>query len=173
MTENSREKILIAATKIAQAHGYNGLNFRDLAADVGIKAASIYYYFPGKADLGAAIAKRYWENAAAVLETLLAASSDPAKALRRYPDTFRWALENQNRMCLSGFMAAEYDDLPEAVKKEVQTFSDVNVAWRSRFSQLRSGQPKKMSRGHGLSSLRSAAHSSWRGAAPISSSMTR
>jgi TetR/AcrR family transcriptional repressor of nem operon len=29
-------------------------------------------------------------------------------------------------------MAAEYDDLPEAVKKEVQTFADVNVAWLSR-----------------------------------------
>ena len=88
MIENSREKILFAATKIAQAHGYNGLNFRDLAEDVGIKAASIYYYFPGKADLAAAVAKRYWENAAAALETLLAESPDPAVALRRYPETF-------------------------------------------------------------------------------------
>ena len=35
-------------------------------------------------------------------------------------------------MCLSGFMAAEYDDLPEPVKKEVQTFADVNVAWLSK-----------------------------------------
>jgi TetR/AcrR family transcriptional repressor of nem operon len=107
MIENSREKILFAATKIAQAHGYNGLNFRDLAEDVGIKAASIYYYFPGKADLAAAVAKRYWENAAAALETLLAESSAPARALRRYPETFRWALENENRMCLSGCMAEQ------------------------------------------------------------------
>ena len=30
-------------------------------------------------------------------------------------------------------MAAEYDDLPEAVKREVQTFGDVNVAWLSRL----------------------------------------
>ena len=133
MIENSREKILLAATKIAQAHGYNGLNFRDLAEDVGIKAASIYYYFPGKADLAAAVARRYWENAAAALETLLAESSDPAIALRRYPETFRWALENENRMCLSGFMAAEYDDLPEAVKKEIQIFADVNVAWLTKM----------------------------------------
>ena len=27
------------------------------------------------------------------------------------------------------FLGAEYDDLPEHVKKEVQTFADVNVAW--------------------------------------------
>ncbi len=132
MIENSREKILSTATRIAQAHGYNGLNFRDLAEDVGIKAASIYYYFPGKADLAAAVAKRYWENAAVALETLLTESSDPISALHRYPETFRWALENENRMCLSGFMAAEYDDLPEAVKKEVQTFADINVAWLSK-----------------------------------------
>jgi hypothetical protein len=27
------------------------------------------------------------------------------------------------------FLGAEYDDLPEPVRKEVQTFADVNVAW--------------------------------------------
>ncbi len=144
MIENSRDKILFAATKIAQAHGYNGLNFRDLADDVGIKAASIYYYFPSKADLAAAVARRYWENAAMALEALLVESSDPASALRRYPETFRWALENENRMCLSGFMAAEYDDLPEVVKKEVQTFADVNVAWLSKvLSAAKLASPKK------------------------------
>jgi TetR/AcrR family transcriptional regulator, transcriptional repressor for nem operon len=29
-------------------------------------------------------------------------------------------------------MAAEYDDLPEPVKREVQTFADVNVSWLTR-----------------------------------------
>ncbi|NJJ41355.1 TetR/AcrR family transcriptional regulator [Paenibacillus apii] len=128
----SREKILAAAKKVAQAHGYSGLNFRDLAEDVGIKAASIYYYFPNKADLGAAVARRYWEDSAAVLEALLAKFSDPIHSLRHYPDTFREALENNNRLCLCSFMAAEYEDLPEPVKKEVQTFADVNVAWLSK-----------------------------------------
>ena len=86
----------------------------------------------GNADLAMAVAKRYWEDHAAALETILTHSSNPIGALRRYPETFRWALENENRMCLSGFMAAEYDDLSEPVKKEVQTFADINVAWLSR-----------------------------------------
>jgi TetR/AcrR family transcriptional repressor of nem operon len=60
----------------------------------------------------------------------LAESSDPTQSLRQYPDTFRWALENDNRMC--SFMAAEYEDLPDPVKKEVQAFADVNVAWLSK-----------------------------------------
>jgi TetR/AcrR family transcriptional repressor of nem operon len=129
---SSKEAILAAARRTAQAHGYNGLNFLDLADEVGIKAASIYHHFPSKADLGAAVARRYWEDTAAALESMLAESSDPGRCLRQYPDVFRKALENDNRICLCSFMAAEYDDLPEAVKKEVQTFADVNVAWLSR-----------------------------------------
>jgi AcrR family transcriptional regulator len=91
--------------------------------------ASACHHFPSKADLAAAVAKRYWEDSAATLEALSAQAPDGVDALRRYPDTFRKSLENDNRMCLSSFMAAEYDDLPDVVKKEVQAFADVNVAW--------------------------------------------
>jgi TetR/AcrR family transcriptional repressor of nem operon len=133
MSSNAKEDILSAARQTAQAHGYGGLNFRDLAQDVGIKHASIYYHFPTKADLGAAVARRYWEDTAALLEEMSAEDSDPIESLRRYPDTFRKALETGNRMCLCSFMAAEYDDLPDPVKTEIQAFTEVNVAWLSRM----------------------------------------
>ena len=133
MNGSAREAILQASRRIAQAHGYGGLNFRDIGAEVGIKAASIYHHFPGKAELGAAVAKRYWQDTAADLEALSTANRDPRKALRAYPGLFRRSLEQENRMCLCGFMAAEYDDLPDAVKIEVQTFADVNVAWLTRM----------------------------------------
>ena len=129
MNGNSREAVLAAASRTAQAHGYGGLNFRDLAAEVGMRAASIYYYFPSKADLGVAVAKRYWEDTAAELETHSDETSDPLQCLGWYPDVFRRSLEAGNRICLCSFMAAEYDDLPDAVKREVQTFADVNAAW--------------------------------------------
>lgn len=132
MSSNAREDILEAAKKSAQAHGYGGLSMRDLAADVGIKAASLYYHFPSKADLASAVAKRYWEDAAADLEKIWDENSDPAERLRVFPVTFRRALENENRMCLCSFMGAEYDDLPDPVKREVQIFGDVNVAWLKR-----------------------------------------
>lgn len=129
MGANAREEILAAAKLMAQAHGYAGLNFRDLAEQVGIKAASIYYYFPSKAELATAVARRYWEEDAAYLESLLKNSAKPLDALRRYPETFRWALENDNRICFCSFMSAQFDDLPEEVKTEVQTFADVNIQW--------------------------------------------
>jgi TetR/AcrR family transcriptional repressor of nem operon len=131
LSANSREAILAAATRIAQAHGYNGLNFRDLAADVGIKAPSIYHHFASKADLGAAVAKRYWEDAAAGLDAISAEfPGDPVRALHEYPArVFRRSLKNGNRLCLASFMSAESEDLPAEVQNQVQAFADVNIAW--------------------------------------------
>lgn len=126
---STRDRILTSARSVAQARGYGGLSFRDLAADVGIKAASVYHYFPSKAELGAALARRYWEDAAAALESISSQSSDPVEALSRYPGLFREALITGNRMCMCSFMAAEYDDLPDLVREEVRKFADVNVAW--------------------------------------------
>lgn len=125
----SPDRILAAATRIAQAHGYGGLNLRALAEQVGIKAASVYHHFPSKADLAAAVARRYAEDSAVVLEGLATEAGNAGEALRRYPETFRRSLEHGNRMCLCSFMAAEYDDLPAAVQTEIQAFADINVAW--------------------------------------------
>ena len=108
MSSNAKEAILLAARKAAQAHGYGGLNFRDLAAEVGIKASSIHYYFPSKADLGAAVARRYWKDIAAELETIEAKLPGATACLQHYPTIFRRSLENGNRICLCSFMAAEY-----------------------------------------------------------------
>jgi TetR/AcrR family transcriptional regulator, transcriptional repressor for nem operon len=126
---SSSDRILAIATRMAQAHGYGGLNMRTLAEAVGIKAASLYHHFPSKADLAAAVAKRYWEDAAAALEGISAATPDPVECLRQFPGTFRASLENDNRMCMASFMAAEYDDLPDVVKTQVQLFADANVEW--------------------------------------------
>jgi TetR/AcrR family transcriptional repressor of nem operon len=143
MSDNAKEAILVAARRMAQAHGYGGLNFRDIGAEVGIKAASIYHHFPSKADLGAAVAKRYWEDTAAVLEALSASTKDPKKALKAYPGIFRKSLEADNRMCMHSFMAAESDDLPDAVKVEVLAFADVNIAWLTRMLAAATGSKGK------------------------------
>ena len=132
MNENAREKILGAAKELAQAKGYGGLNFRDLAATVGIKSASVYHHFPSKADLGAAVARRYGEDTLTRLERMATSSKEPIQAIRKYPEIFRTTLQNENRMCLCSFMSAEYDDLPAGVQREVQTFTDINVTWLAR-----------------------------------------
>jgi len=127
--DNAREAILAAAKTAAQMHGYSGVNFRSIGEAVGIKNASIYYHFASKAELGAAVAARYWQDTAAVLEGIRASNPDPVECLARYPSIFRSSLEDGNRLCLSSFMAAEHEDLPEDVQREVRAFADANVAW--------------------------------------------
>ncbi len=133
---DTRELIMTIARTTAQAHGYNGLSFRELAKAVGVKSASIHYHFPTKGNLGGALAQRYTEDGSAYLEALLAETQDPAVLLRKYTDIFRAALANDNRMCLCGIMMAEYDDLLDAVRSEVADFQSANVAWLSRVLSL-------------------------------------
>lgn len=129
MSENAREAILAAAKTAVQRHGYNGINFRSIGAAVGIKNASIYYHFSSKADLGVAVAARYWQDTASVLQAIRESNPDPIRCLEIYPSIFRTSLEDGNRLCLSSFMAAEYEDLPEEVRREVKAFADINVTW--------------------------------------------
>ncbi|RMP21832.1 TetR family transcriptional regulator [Pseudomonas syringae pv. delphinii] len=89
----------------------------------------IYYHFPSKARLGAGVAERYWQDTQSVLNDMRSANADPKECLRLYPWIFRKSLEDDNRLCLSSFMAAEVEDLPGEVLREVMAFADINVAW--------------------------------------------
>lgn len=128
-TTDTKQIILQTARRVVQARGYNALSFRELAKEVGIKSASIHYHYPTKGDLGAALARRYTEEATAYLDQLLVESQDPSWIMKHYTAAFRAALENDNRMCLCGIMAAEHHDLPAEVRLEVDGFTDANVGW--------------------------------------------
>ena len=69
---NTKERIMEAARLTVQDLGYSGLSFRELAKDVGIKSASIHYYFATKGELGAALASRYTAHYAEYFDGLLA-----------------------------------------------------------------------------------------------------
>ena len=45
-------------------------------------------------------------------------------------------------MCLCSYMAAEYDDLPDTVKVEVQAFADVHVAWLAKMLAAATSLPQ-------------------------------
>lgn len=124
-----KQAILEAARPMVQARGYNALSFRDIAAGIGIKSASVHYHFPTKGDLGAALARRYTEAGKAYLDALVPGASELSALLTGFIDIFRRALLDDNRMCLVGIMAAEHHDLPAEVRVEVARFTDVCVEW--------------------------------------------
>lgn len=106
-----RETILDAAEVRVRTGGFHGFSFRDVAADVGIKSASVHYHFPTKSDLVAAVAERYTDKA----RDRLTPPSSPAEAIERVAGLFRDALLVEDQMCLCGILGAERDAVPDAV----------------------------------------------------------
>ena len=79
---------------LAEAHirnaGYGGFSFRDLAAEIGIKSASVHHHFPTKATMAAAVARRYGDR---FLATVARRPNESAgDAISVYRSAFREAL---------------------------------------------------------------------------------
>jgi TetR/AcrR family transcriptional repressor of nem operon len=134
---DTKERIMEAARLTVQDLGYSGLSFRELAKDVGIKSASIHYYFATKGELVAALASRYTAFYADYLDGFLAQKLDPETCMARYTDMFADTLRNGNRMCLAGILAAERNELPDEVRTEVVKFGEMNELWIARVLAMR------------------------------------
>src|SRR4051794_19761409 len=121
--------ILDAAQELVQVRGYNAFSYREIAARVGIRAATIHYYFPTKGDLGQALMARFGRAVGEAQAGIDARHKDPRRKLEAYVQLFQHALDDGNRMCLGGMLAMEHATLPESVQAEVRRFVDANEAW--------------------------------------------
>src|SRR5258707_6791147 len=93
----------LAETHIRSA-GYGGFSFRDLAAELGIKSASVHHHFPTKAALAAAVVRRYADRFLATVASRPNETGDDA--ISAYRSAFRKALERDWRMCLCALLGA-------------------------------------------------------------------
>ena len=121
------DEILDVAERMARTGGYNGFSFREIAKQVGIKAASVHYHFPGKDDLGVALARRYTERFLGGLGDPDDPSMAPNELLRRYVDAYRSSLVDEGLMCLCGMFGAEVAYLPPPVAAEAKLFFGRNI----------------------------------------------
>jgi TetR/AcrR family transcriptional repressor of nem operon len=137
-----RDAILISAEARMRRGGFQGFSFRDLAADVGIKSASVHYHFPTKADLGVSLMRNYQEQ-------MLAAFGDPedgrtlADKLGAVRDAYGRKLSKAG-ICLCGILAAEHAGLPEPVGEALRDYFAACRNWLiSAFVKSGAGEPEK------------------------------
>ena len=116
---SKREDILDAAEHRIRRFGYTGFSFRDVAADVGIKSASVHHHFPTKGSLAAAVAHRY---SARFFETIQGATE-----VSEWRAAFRSALTTDGQLCLCGVLAANRDALPDDVADEARAFFEASI----------------------------------------------
>ena len=120
---DTREAILNATEKLIQAKGYSGFSFQDIAEDVGIRKASIYYYFPVKGDLARAVVARYRARMRANFDRL--PTTTPASfwpLFQSYLGPIMDFGRSTGLACLSGVMGGEYLNLPEELQRELKAF---------------------------------------------------
>ena len=74
---DSATQILDIAERRMRQAGYNAVSYRDIAAEMGIKSASLHYHFPKKVDLGTALVRRYASAFATALNTATEGMTNP------------------------------------------------------------------------------------------------
>ena len=123
------ERIMDAAQRMVQIRGYNAFSYADISAMVGIRKASIHYYFPRKKDLGKELVARYRAAFRDKLDRIDNATDDSRRKLKDYAQLYLDALQDDDRMCLCGMLASDIATLPEEVRREVVSFFADNEAW--------------------------------------------
>ena len=111
-----------------QLRGFNGFSYADVAVELHVTKASLHYHFAGKADLGESLIRRYDDRFARALAEIDGRRGGAPAKLDAYAALYGRALEGE-RMCLCGMLAAEYQTLPEAMRRAVVEFFDRNEAW--------------------------------------------
>jgi len=121
-------QILDVAERLAQIRGFNGFSYADVAAELHLTKAALHYHFAGKAELGAALMVRYAHRFSNALVAVDATVADAQAKLRAYATLYLGVLRNE-RMCLCGILAAEYQTLPAPMQQAVIRFLDDNETW--------------------------------------------
>lgn len=125
---NTREQLLRQASETVRRGGTAALNFRDLGTAVGVKSATVHYYFPTKADLLKAIAADYRTHFIAALTDGVRGSRSFRQDLLTLVDLFS-AAEAEKLSCLCGMLATEADLLDAEVTAVVNEFFAALQTW--------------------------------------------
>ncbi len=130
------ERILDIAEELVQVRGYNAFSYADVAARLHVTAANLHYHFGSKAQLGTALVSRYTARFMDALSRIDESLSDAPAKLTAYASLYTDVLKD-NRLCLCGMLAAEYQTLPDQMRDAVVDYFDHNEQWLTRV--LRDG----------------------------------
>ncbi|GAB4214353.1 MAG: TetR/AcrR family transcriptional regulator [Roseiflexaceae bacterium] len=121
--------LLNAALLLVQKRGYQGFSYYDLARIVGVKTATIHYYFPTKADLATALIQQYSQTLQQEFTAIMADTADVRERLRRFAMLFVATYRDDGRICLGGALAMEMAALGEATRESVRAFFRLAEDW--------------------------------------------
>jgi len=126
---DTRDALLNSAENAARKYGYDGFSYADLAADVGIRKASIHHHFPTKAALSLALINRYSDRVFNALAEIDGERGKASLKLRRYIDIYRGALGDADQLCLCVAFSAGRESLSDEVIAALESFRMESIDW--------------------------------------------
>jgi len=114
---DSTQRVLDVAEMLFMDRGYNAITLRDIAEELGIKQASLYYHFPGgKEQLFLAMAERMFERHRHGISTALASDAGDLRAQLR--EVAEW-FNSQRPVKFMGMMHADLAALNPEHKEQL------------------------------------------------------
>jgi TetR/AcrR family transcriptional repressor of nem operon len=123
------DRILDAAEEFWARGGYRAFSYHDVAAAVGIRTASIHYYFPTKADLAEAVLARVRARFNAALAGIDAQRGSWSGRLRGFVALFEATLGEAERLCPFCVAAVSIEDMGAPVRAQIQAFWRAAEGW--------------------------------------------
>lgn len=132
---DTRKLILDTAEELLLTRSFSAFSYSNIATTLGVKNAAVHYHFPSKTDLGVAIIQRYRRRFKRWTEQQEMLSADPWQKMEWYFDlTVRYYSQNQ-RICPTGVLSAEFLVLPPEMQHETRLFVDDLIGWCTRILQ--------------------------------------
>jgi len=128
--KDTRTAIMDAAQDLIQRMGANAISYQHISDAVGIRKASIHYYFATKEDLIEALLERYSAYFLALVDDIIRSKSKADQKLQRYVGIFEATLRegSRDKACLCGMLGAELATLRSHSARQVRSFYEANEA---------------------------------------------
>jgi TetR/AcrR family transcriptional repressor of nem operon len=124
----TRSELLARAEVLIRCRGYNGFSYADLAREVGVRTATIHYYFPTKKDLGLQLIASYDEKYDAALKEIISSTRGGLDRVASYAELYLSGLE-QELGCLCAVLAITPEFLPAEMRAAVGQFFKKHFRW--------------------------------------------
>lgn len=124
---NTKAKALELGSYYLQTLGFNGFSFQTIADDLGIKKASLHYYFPSKEDFGLSLIEEY-QKAYVEYTASLSPLSAPKKLDQMMQMFYRMGSDGK-KICPTGVLCSDFNTLSKNMKKKLLEFHENQREW--------------------------------------------
>ncbi len=122
----TRQQILAIGETLIRTRGYHGFSYKDIALPLEVKNAAIHYYFPNKADLGAAIVEQHLASFGASAGSWQSLSL--VQQFENFLGIYRHS-HDRSLACLLGSLSPAYDSLPQPIRQQLKALGQELLSW--------------------------------------------